>query len=50
MAPPILSHAGELLARYDAVFCDVWGVVHDGLKAYPLASVALAQFRANQAA
>ena len=37
MTPPILTHAGDLLARYDVLFCDVWGVIHDGLKAYPFA-------------
>lgn len=45
MSPPILKHAGELLARYDVVFCDVWGVVHDGLKAFPAACEALTRFR-----
>lgn len=43
--PPILTGARALLARYDAIFCDVWGVVHDGLKAYPRACEALAHFR-----
>lgn len=43
--PPILTSAGELLSRYDAVFCDVWGVVHDGLKAFPRACEALSRFR-----
>jgi HAD superfamily hydrolase (TIGR01459 family) len=47
MTPPIIAHAGELLSRYDAVFCDVWGVVHDGRKAYPEAGEALARFRAE---
>lgn len=46
-APPVLSHAGPLLARYDAVFCDVWGVVHNGFKAYGAACSALAKFRAS---
>ena len=45
MTPPILTHAGPLLARYDAVFCDVWGVVHDGMSAYTPACEALARFR-----
>jgi HAD superfamily hydrolase (TIGR01459 family) len=45
MAPPILTHAGELLARYDVIFCDVWGVVHNGVTAYPLAGDALTRFR-----
>src|SRR4051794_2190551 len=32
--PPVLSHAGPLLANYDVIFCDVWGVVHNGVSAY----------------
>lgn len=44
-APPELTHAGPLLQRYDAVFCDVWGVVHNGLRAYPHACAALQRFR-----
>ena len=47
MTPPILKHAGDLLARYDVIFCDVWGVIHDGLKAFPLACDALSRFRAG---
>lgn len=31
--------------RYDAVFCDVWGVVHDGCDAHPAAADALRRFR-----
>ncbi|WP_372425383.1 TIGR01459 family HAD-type hydrolase [Salinarimonas chemoclinalis] len=31
--------------RYDVVLCDVWGVVHNGLAAYPGASDALTRFR-----
>ncbi len=46
-APPILEHAGPLLARYDAVFCDVWGVLHDGFRAFARAGAALARFRAD---
>src|SRR5262245_26617009 len=45
MTPPIIANAGPLLARYDAIFCDVWGVVHDGRKAYTEAGAALARFR-----
>ncbi|MEQ1696923.1 MAG: TIGR01459 family HAD-type hydrolase [Hyphomicrobiaceae bacterium] len=47
MTPPIFKHAGELLPRYDVVLCDVWGVVHDGLKAFPQACEALSRFRAQ---
>lgn len=44
-APPILTGAGELLSRYDVIFCDVWGVLHDGFKAYESAGAALTRFR-----
>jgi HAD superfamily hydrolase (TIGR01459 family) len=44
-APPILEGAGELLADYDVLFCDVWGVIHDGHEAFPGAAEALVRFR-----
>lgn len=43
--PPILARAGELLARYDVLFCDVWGVLHDGHRAFEAACDALLRFR-----
>lgn len=43
--PPIISGAGTLLSRYDVLFCDVWGVVHDGIRAYGPATDALLRFR-----
>jgi HAD superfamily hydrolase (TIGR01459 family) len=46
MTPAIIANAGPLLARYEAVFCDVWGVVHNGRAAYAEAGEALARFRA----
>ena len=37
----------EPLARdYDVLLCDVWGVVHNGLSAFPAACEALMRFRA----
>ncbi len=45
--PPILTAARDLLARYDVLFCDVWGVIHDGFRAYPGAMRALTAFRRN---
>src|SRR5512134_3030555 len=45
--PPILDRAGDLLARYDVIFCDVWGVVHDGHTAFVEACEALMRFRRN---
>ncbi|KWT66006.1 HAD-superfamily hydrolase, subfamily IIA [Hyphomicrobium sulfonivorans] len=47
IAPPILAHAGALLSNYDVIFCDVWGVLHDGLKAFPTTCDALQRFRNN---
>lgn len=45
--PSILAHAGPLLARYDVIFCDVWGVVHNGATAFEGACRALEKFRAG---
>ena len=45
--PPILARAGELLAGYDVLFCDVWGVLHDGHRAFADACDALLRFRAR---
>lgn len=47
MTPAIIANAGSLLARYDTVFCDVWGVMHNGQAAYAEAGEALARFRAG---
>lgn len=45
--PHIIDRAGDLLSRYEALFCDVWGVVHDGHRAFAAACTALDRFRAN---
>lgn len=45
MSVPILTDAGDLLARYDVLISDVWGVVHDGLWALEPACAALTRFR-----
>lgn len=44
-APPIKTHLGDLAPSYDVILSDVWGVVHNGLKATPEACDALAAFR-----
>jgi HAD superfamily hydrolase (TIGR01459 family) len=45
-APPvILSGLGEIADGYGALFCDVWGVVHDGRSARAQAIEALIRFR-----
>lgn len=43
--PAIIPHAAPLLARYDVLFSDVWGVVHDGITAHPAAADTLLRFR-----
>lgn len=45
-ATPILERAAHLLQRYDVIFCDVWGVIHDGRHAYDSTCDALTKFRA----
>lgn len=45
MSVPVLKRAGDLLARYDVLISDVWGVVHDGLWALEPACVALMAYR-----
>jgi HAD superfamily hydrolase (TIGR01459 family) len=45
--PPILAQAGALLSGYDVMLCDVWGVLHDGHRAFAPACEALLEFRAR---
>jgi HAD superfamily hydrolase (TIGR01459 family) len=47
LAPTLTDHFSTLAPRYDAVLCDVWGVVHNGVAAYADACDALACFRAG---
>lgn len=42
---PSISGLSDLAGRYDAVLSDVWGVVHNGVEAFPSAVDALTQFR-----
>ena len=45
---PVLTESFAALApNYDAVLCDVWGVIHNGVAAFPEASDALTRFRAK---
>ena len=43
----ILRSLADLTGRYDAVFCDLWGCLHNGKAAYPAAVSALQGFRAS---
>lgn len=44
-SPAIVERCGPLLAGYDILLCDVWGVVHDGRRAFDEANAALTSFR-----
>ena len=44
---PLLDRFGPLSPRYPVLLCDVWGVVHDGVRAFPQACAALARHRAE---
>jgi HAD superfamily hydrolase (TIGR01459 family) len=43
----IVENLAEISRNYDAVFCDLWGCLHDGVKALPDAVAALQGFRAK---
>jgi HAD superfamily hydrolase (TIGR01459 family) len=45
---PILAGLREIASEYDALICDVWGVVHDGAHARAAACDALKHFRSRQ--
>lgn len=45
MNVPIIAKADSLVFSYDVLFCDVWGVIHDGVTAYEEAGHVLAKFR-----
>ncbi len=47
-APAIISGLGEIAGDYDALVCDVWGVLHNGVHAFPPAVEALRRFRAER--
>jgi HAD superfamily hydrolase (TIGR01459 family) len=49
MSSPILPAGLSEIARdYDAVLCDVWGVIHNGREAFPAACGALARYRSER--
>jgi HAD superfamily hydrolase (TIGR01459 family) len=47
-APKLLEGLGRVVADYDAILCDVWGVVHDGRRAFAGAVDALKRFRESR--
>ncbi len=47
--PPVLSGFGTIASKYKLLLSDVWGVVHNGVAAYPAACEALKTARKNGA-
>jgi HAD superfamily hydrolase (TIGR01459 family) len=45
LRPALVTGLQSLADRYDLILCDVWGVLHNGVKAYDAASDALTRFR-----
>jgi HAD superfamily hydrolase (TIGR01459 family) len=45
--PEIIERFAPLAHDYDVLLCDVWGVVHNGVAAFPEACDALMRFRAG---
>lgn len=43
----IIPSLATIAADYDAVFCDLWGCLHNGAKPFPAAVAALQAFRAQ---
>jgi HAD superfamily hydrolase (TIGR01459 family) len=44
--PPVVAALAPFASRYEVFLCDVWGVVHNGIAAFPAASEALTRARA----
>jgi HAD superfamily hydrolase (TIGR01459 family) len=42
-----IAGLSDLAGRYDVLFSDVWGVIHNGLEAFPEPCAALARWRAR---
>jgi len=49
-SPALIDHVASLGGSYDLVLSDVWGVIHNGVAAFPEACDALARFREAGAA
>jgi len=45
-SPKLAGGLKALRDRYDVLLCDVWGVIHNGREAFPIACEALTRFRA----
>ena len=43
----VIESLDDVSDRYDALFVDLWGCVHNGVKAYTNANDSLKKYRAN---
>lgn len=43
----IIDSLDDVAPRYRALYCDLWGCLHDGLRAFPAAVAALERFKAR---
>jgi HAD superfamily hydrolase (TIGR01459 family) len=46
-APRLISGLKEIAPAYDAVFCDIWGVIHNGRLVFPGVAEALTAYRSQ---
>lgn len=42
---PIIERFRDIAGRYDVLFCDIWGVIHNGHAVFPGVADALARYR-----
>ncbi|MEW6257881.1 MAG: TIGR01459 family HAD-type hydrolase [Pseudomonadota bacterium] len=49
VAPRRVAGLSQMAGEYDLILCDIWGVVHNGVRAFPAACDALARARAGGA-
>ena len=47
LAPKLASGLSQIAPAYDALLCDVWGVIHNGRESFPAACAALTRYRAE---
>ena len=47
-APKLAAGLSQLSADYDALLCDVWGVIHNGRESFPEPCAALARYRTER--
>lgn len=46
--PELLAGLVDVATNYDAIFCDIWGVIHNGRQHFPPAYEALRKFKAER--